>query len=60
MYLSLENRAIVAALIKEGKKEEANKIINEWHSSKSAEPITVYAGQPKIDDINEHIKRNSK
>ena len=57
MYLSIQNRALVAAHLREGKEEEANKIINEWHSDKSAEYPEVPIAQRKLQEEQAHLDK---
>ena len=59
MYLSIENRAVVAALRKEGKTAEADAIVNEWHSDLSAEYPAVTITQRKIKEELEQLERKA-
>jgi len=59
MYLSIKNRAIVAALRKEGKTEEANAIVNEWHSDLAAEYPAVPIAQRKIKEELEQLEKKA-
>lgn len=59
MYLSLENRAIVAALRKEGKTAEADAIVNEWHSDKATTYPAVTITQRKIKEELEQLEKKA-
>jgi hypothetical protein len=55
MYLSLQNRALVAAKLREGKEEEAAKITTEWQSDRAVEYPEVPIAQKKLIDEKAHI-----
>ena len=57
MYLSIQQRAIVAALRKEGKNEEANAIINEQHTDTKAEYPPIPIAQRKIVEETKQLEK---
>jgi hypothetical protein len=57
MYLSLQNRAIVNALIAEGKTEEAAELVKEW---KAAEVDKNEKPNPGLKRNDELMAKNAK
>ena len=58
--LSLQDRARVAAKMRQNKEEEAKYIINFWESDKSNEYPEIYTGNKKIKEETEQLKKENE